>query len=75
MAWRLVDGNSSVGLGDVAGHWGRGEANDLVLAVAVVLGLRLHLDLGVLLVLHLGVADVLVAVIVFVLLTRVGGEA
>ena len=71
----LVDDDGSVGLGDVAGRRGRGEANDLVLAAAVVLGLRLHLDLGVLFILHLGVADVLVAVIVFVLLTRVGGEA
>ena len=74
MAWRLVDGNSSVGLGDVAGHWGRGEADDLVLAV--VLGLRLHLDFGVLFILHLHllIADVFVTVVVL-FLALVGGEA
>ena len=69
----LVDDDGSVGLGDVAGRRGRGEANDLVLAAAV-LGLRLHLDLGVLFILQLRVTDVFVSVVVF-FLALAGGEA
>ena len=73
MAWGLVDDDGAIGLGDVAGRRGRGEADDLVLAV--VLGLRLHLDFGVLFILHLRIADVFVSVVVFFFLALVGGEA
>ena len=69
----LVDDDGSVGLGDVAGRRGRGEADDLVLAV--VLGLRLHLDFGVLFILHLRVTDVFVSVVVFFFLALAGGVA
>ena len=70
----MVDDDGAIRLGDVAGCRGRGEADDLVLAV--VLGLRLHLDFGVVFVLHLHllIADVFVTVVVF-FLALVGGEA
>ena len=71
----MVDGDGTIRLGDVAGCRGRGEADDLVLAFAAVLGLRLHLDLGVLFILHLLVADVFVSVVVFFLVLTGGGEA
>ena len=70
----MVDDDGAIRLGDVAGCRGRGEADDLVLAVAVVLGLRLHLDFGVLFILHLRIADVFVSVVVF-FLALAGGEA
>ena len=73
VAWGLVDDDGAIGLGDVAGRRGRGEADDLVLAV--VLGLRLHLDFGVLFILHLRIADVFVSVVVFFFLALAGGEA
>ena len=72
MAGWLVDDDGAIGLGDVAGCRGRGEADDLVLAV--VLGLRLHLDFGVLFILHLRITDVFVSVVVF-FLALAGGEA
>ena len=70
----MVDDDGAIRLGDVAGRRGRGEADDLVLAV--VLGLRLHLDFGVLFILHLHllIADVFVTVVVL-FLALVGGEA